>query len=159
MVHSKGQRGVENQEGRWDMGWGLGEGHSFAAPVVVLHLDGEWDQFGVPLGAEGGELVDAGPLEVVSQPIEGGVVRVTRPNARQVLHDLAPWGAIDHRTLLMASNVVGTLMGLLLTLEKRRRLVEHLRVQNPISWWIYGLKPAFSWIPTQKWPRFGWRHL
>uniref|UniRef100_A0A8B9FH39 Uncharacterized protein n=1 Tax=Amazona collaria TaxID=241587 RepID=A0A8B9FH39_9PSIT len=101
MVHSKGQRGVENQEGRWDMGWGLGEGHGFAAPVVVLHLDGEWDQFGVPLGAEGGELVDAGPLEVVSQPIEGGVVRVTRPNARQVLHDLAPWGAIDHRTLLM----------------------------------------------------------
>lgn len=82
-------------------GEGLGEGHGFAAPVVVLHLDSEWDKLGVPLGAEGCELVDAGPLEVVSQPIEGGVVRVTRPDAREVLHGLAPWDATDHRTLLM----------------------------------------------------------
>uniref|UniRef100_A0A8D0F6J3 Uncharacterized protein n=1 Tax=Strix occidentalis caurina TaxID=311401 RepID=A0A8D0F6J3_STROC len=79
---------------------GFGEGHSFAAPVVVLHLDGEGDQFGV-LGAEGRELVDAGPLEVVSQPVEGGVVRITGPDAGEVLLRLAVGDAVDRDAFLM----------------------------------------------------------
>lgn len=78
----------------------FGEGHGFAAPVVVLHLDGERDQFGV-LGAEGCELVDARPLEVVSQAVEGGVVRIACPNAGEVLVRLAAGDAVDHDAFLM----------------------------------------------------------
>lgn len=79
---------------------GFGEGHGFAAPVVVLHLDGEGDQFGV-LGAEGCELVDAGALEVVPQPVEGGVVRIARPDAGEVLVRLAAGDAVDRDAFLV----------------------------------------------------------
>lgn len=79
---------------------GLGEGHGFAASVVVLHFDGERDQFGV-LGAEGCELVDAGALEVVPQPVEGGVVRVARRDAGHVLGGPARGDAVGHRAFLV----------------------------------------------------------
>lgn len=79
---------------------GFGEGHGFAAPVVVLHLDGEGDQFGV-LGAEGRKLVDASPLEVVFQPVEGRVVRIARPDARKILVRLALGDAVNRDAFLV----------------------------------------------------------
>lgn len=79
---------------------GFGEGHGFAAPVVVLHLDGEGDQFGV-LGAEGRELVDASPLEIVFQPVEGRVVRVARPDAGKILVRLALGDAVNRDAFLV----------------------------------------------------------
>jgi len=94
---------------------GLGEGDGFAAPVVVLHLDGEGDQVGV-LGAEGRELVDARPLEVVFQPVEGGVMRIARPDAGEVLLRLAAVDAVDRDAFLVgfAPNLLANHLALLL---------------------------------------------
>uniref|UniRef100_A0A8C4P8Q8 Uncharacterized protein n=1 Tax=Dromaius novaehollandiae TaxID=8790 RepID=A0A8C4P8Q8_DRONO len=85
----------------------LGEGHGFAAPVVVLHRDPERHQRRV-LGAEGGQLVDAGALEVEPQPVEGGVVRVARPDAGGVLVGHAA-GDAAHRGARLVDLAAGLL--------------------------------------------------
>ena len=73
----------------------LGVGDHAAAPVVVLHGDGERDKGGV-IRAEGGQLVDAGAHEVIVAPIEGGVVGVAGGHADRAALGHAPPHALHH---------------------------------------------------------------
>lgn len=58
----------------------LGVGDHAAAPVVILHSDGEGDEGGV-VRAEAGQPVDAGAHEIVAAPVEGGVMGVAGGHA------------------------------------------------------------------------------
>uniref|UniRef100_A0A8C6YML9 Uncharacterized protein n=1 Tax=Nothoprocta perdicaria TaxID=30464 RepID=A0A8C6YML9_NOTPE len=76
----------------------LGEGHGLAAPVVVLHGDPEGLAGGRAGAARRGQQVHAGALEVVAQPVEGGVVRVAGGHAPRapVPHTAALLGPAPH---------------------------------------------------------------
>lgn len=58
----------------------LGEGDQAAATVIVLHSDSKGDEGGVS-GAEPSQEVNTGTHEVITAPIEGGIVGVTSGHA------------------------------------------------------------------------------
>ena len=77
----------------------FGVGHRSAAPMVVLHGDVEGDERGVGR-AEGGQLINARPHEVVAPPIEGGVVGVPAGHADRPLYGHALPHSLHHAALL-----------------------------------------------------------